>query len=321
MEININSYDHIIIAFSGGKDSMACLLNIAEMGVDKSKLELWHHDIDGEKDRLMDWPVTRAYCKAVADAFGVPIYFSWKEGGFLREMLRENQRTAANTFETPDGTVTIGGDKGKESTRRKFPQVSADLSVRWCSAYLKIDVCSMAIRNQDRFKGKRVLVVSGERAEESAARSKYATFEPDRADLRNGKKYQRHVDRLRPVHGWSESDVWEIIERWKVNPHPAYKLGWGRVSCMFCIFGNANQWASAQEVDLVGFERIANFEDLFGCTIDRKIGIREKASGGSAYPMKGADKMNAMMTTYDEEIFVKNWILPAGAFADSCGPT
>ena len=41
--IDINSYDHYIIAFSGGKDSLACLLHLLELGVDRSKVELWHH--------------------------------------------------------------------------------------------------------------------------------------------------------------------------------------------------------------------------------------------------------------------------------------
>src|SRR3546814_13356546 len=73
-----------------------------------------------------------------------------------------------------------------EGTRGKFPQLSPDLSVRWCSAYLKIDVMAASIRNQDRFLGKRTLVVTGERAQESVASSKYQTFERHRTDTRDG---------------------------------------------------------------------------------------------------------------------------------------
>lgn len=41
---------------------------------------------------------------------------------------------------------------------------------------------------------------------------------------RNGKKVQRHIDAWRPVHEWSEQQVWDIIRRWKVplaySDHP-----------------------------------------------------------------------------------------------------
>ncbi len=322
MKPNMGDYDHIIIAFSGGKDSLACLLSIIESGADKSRIELWHHEIDGRESRLMDWPVTPAYCKAIAAAFGIPLYFSWKEGGFEREMTRENALTAQTSFETPGGeTGTTGGTRGKRNTRMMFPQVSADLNVRWCSAYLKIDVCASAIRNQERFAGKRTLVVSGERGEESAARGRYKTFEPDRADNRDG-RLARHVDRYRPVHAWKEQDVWDIIERWKVNPHPAYHLGWGRVSCLWCIFGSVNQCASAREIDPVGFGRISDYEARFGKTIHRTMTIGERADAGTPYESMTADMAAiAMSVEYSEPIFVNNWTLPPGAFGESCGPT
>lgn len=55
-------YDRYVVAFSGGKDSLACLLHLLECGVDRSKIELHHHLVDGrEGSTLFDWPVTESY--------------------------------------------------------------------------------------------------------------------------------------------------------------------------------------------------------------------------------------------------------------------
>ena len=35
----LNEYDKIIIAFSGGKDSTACLLDLLESGISKNKID------------------------------------------------------------------------------------------------------------------------------------------------------------------------------------------------------------------------------------------------------------------------------------------
>jgi len=321
-EPDLDSYDVFIVAFSGGKDSLACLLHLLELGVPRSKIELMHHDVDGrEGSRLMDWPCTRAYCRAVAQAFGVPVYFSWKVGGFEREMLRDGTPTAPTRFETPDGVREIGG-RGDPDVRLQFPQVSPDLSVRWCSAYLKIDVCAAAIRNQPRFRGKRVLVVTGERAEESASRARYKPFERHRADLRKGRR-PRHVDAWRPVHAWSERTVWAIIERWLVRAHPAYSIGWGRVSCAACIFGSPGQWASLRRVNPAQFAAVAAYEARFGKTIQRKLTVVQLADKGAPYPMDEADVRAALSEDFELSVFLTGatWRLPRGAFGDSCGPT
>lgn len=311
----LTSYDHVVVAFSGGKDSLACVLHLIEAGVPREKIELWHHDIDGrEGSWLMDWPVTRDYCRKVAAALGLPIFFSWKEGGFEREMLRHGDPTAPTWFETPDGLLSSGG-LGKPGTRMKFPQVSADLSVRWCSAYLKIDVGSAALRNQDRFKGKRTLFVTGERAEESASRARYRVFEPHRTHGAS-----RHVDQWRPVHAWDESMVWEIIERWRINPHPAYRLGWGRLSCAACIFGSPSQWASLRIASPEQFAVIANYERRFGVTIHRNETVEQLADRGRPYLMDPALIALALDDDLIDPVFIDSWRLPAGAFGENAGP-
>lgn len=318
-EFDLHSYDTYILTFSGGKDSTALFLDLLEKGVPKEKIELWHHDIDGEDETLFDWECTKDYCRKFAEAFGVKIYFSYKQGGFLREMLRKDSATAPIYFESPDGLFSVGG-KGPANTRLKFPQIVADLKTRWCSSYLKIDVGSAAIRNQKRFLNSRTLVLSGERGEESASRAKYNTFEIDRADSR--KKLKRHVDRARTILNWTEEQVWEIIARWKIQVHPAYYLGWGRVSCKWCIFGSNRQFASANKISPVQGRKLIQLEEMFGYTLKRDKTLSELIASGTPYDTLEERLVSiALSHHYNEPIFIDDWKLPAGAFGESCGPT
>ena len=240
-------------------------------------------------------------------------------------MLRHNAATAQTYFETPGGGYSIGGGKSpNRTTRRLFPQVSPDLSVRYCSSSLKIDVASIAINNQDRFQNSRTLVISGERAQESSARAKYKVFEVDRTDARNG-KLKRHVDRYRAVHSYSEAEIWNIIARWRVNTHPGYRLGWGRLSCVCCIFGSPSQWKSAETILPDQVQQIAAYEKEFGKTIDRKMDVLTKASLGKAYaPCSNAALVaEARDENWNGRIILEDgeWQLPTGAFGESNGPT
>lgn len=325
---DINAYDHIIVAMSGGKDSTACFLRLLQIGTDMSKVELWHHDIDGrEGSELMDWPITEDYCRAFAKAFNVPIYYSWREGGFEQEMLRNKSYTGDVFFEVPTDTREIKLVRKESSkqerfknTREKFPQVTADLTVRWCSSYLKIDVSKIAINNQQRFSGKKTLFITGERGEESEARSKYEQFEPHQCDRREG-ALKRHVDHWRPVLTWFGTDVWKIIEKYKVIPHPAYYLGWGRVSCAACIFGSRNAFASLDKINPVQIRRVSDYEKQFGLTIKRSESVLDMIAVGETYPGCNNKEMvtKVLSDKYTGEIFTDNWVLPDGAYGENCG--
>lgn len=321
---DLDSYDRVVAYFSGGKDSLALVLYLLELGVPASKIELHHHNVDGDPSDghgLMDWPVTLAYCKAVSDHLGATFQTSWREGGIEREMTRQDTRTAPVVFYKDGQRIEVGGTNGPLGTRRKFPQQSASLATRWCSAAAKVDVGASYIRNDPKFRHQRTLVVSGERAEESSARARYARFEQDRTDARSG-TLGRHVDHWRAVHGWSEEQVWAIIQRHSLQVHPAYELGYGRVSCQWCIFSSKNQWATNRKIAPQGFVRIATYEQNFGVTIHRKHDVTTLAEMGTPYPAAdGIWVQHAMSSTWDAPIVVENWKLPAGAFGESCGPT
>jgi 3'-phosphoadenosine 5'-phosphosulfate sulfotransferase (PAPS reductase)/FAD synthetase len=191
---------------------------------------------------------------------------------------------------------------------------------------VKIDVGRSAIATDPAFIGKKVLVITGERAEESPGRAKYLQEELHRCDAQGPRK-RRLVHAWRPVHKWSEKDVWRILETWNVRAHPAYEIGFSRASCMTCIFGNADQWATIRYIDPQRFERIAQYEEQFNTTINRKLSVRVQADKGRPYEaaVKSPELVAlALSETYNSwELIVPagTWKLPAGAYGESGGPT
>ena len=320
---DLDWYDFILVSFSGGKDSIALALSLRKKGVPANRIYLMHQHVDGEPGvdaPFMDWPCTESYCRAFSSALGMPLMFQWRHGGFHREMLKRNAMIAPVSFEYLGGGVgTAGGKRGKISTRCLFPQVTADLSKRWCSPSLKIDVAALAINNEPRFKGKRLLFLSGERRQESAARSRYAELEQHRTHTQS-----RHVDHWRMVIDWSEVQVWDIMREFGVMPHPAYRLGFGRVSCMACIFGQADQWASVRLIAPDVFNRIAQYERDFGKTIHQGRSVVLLADSGKPYPACYNQELVelAMSRNYPATLALTDkWTLPSGAFKHCDGPS
>lgn len=328
----LSDYDHILVGFSAGKDSVVCVLTLWEqleaIGIDPaSKIELWHHCVDGDRSvdpNLFDWPCTESYCDIFAESLGLPLYRSWREGGFLREMQREGNATAPVHFETPEGVLVTGG-LGPPGTRKMFPQQSADLSVRWCSAYLKIMVASSAINNDPRFdRNKKILVVTGERRQESAARSRYATVETHRS---NAPSKGRIVHQWRPILGWTHGEVYGIMQRWGIVPHPCYWLGFGRASCEVCIFSQAEEWATLHAIHPDRVAEIARLEAWTGKTIHRQRSVPAQVAKGESFaPATVLGRWWAMQATHTDltvplRVDPARWVLPPGAFRQGSGPT
>ena len=116
-----------------------------------------------------------------------------------------------------------------------------------------------------------------------------------------------------------------MIRRHGIVPAPAYRLGRSRLSCIACIFGGTNQWASMRYLAPDWFERIARYEDRFGRTIQRSCGIRQLADRGRPYAalIEQPDlARRALAHAWDESVVVPPdaWHLPAGAFGEGTGP-
>lgn len=102
-------------------------------------------------------------------------------------------------------------------------------------------------------------------------------------------------------------------------------MGFGRCSCKFCVFGNADQFASAACVSRQKADRLIAFEKEFGCTLKRDTDLKTLISKGKPYESIN-DELRRLATSfeYDRDILVpkeSTWRLPAGAFRKCGGPS
>lgn len=246
---------------------------------------------------------------------GMKLDFQWRQYGFFGELHRENNRTNGVSYTCNGQTFHLPTTGGKETTRLKWPAKTASLNTRWCSAYLKIDVAARALSNHPDLKDKRILFITGERRQESAARSKYKESELHRCNTKS-----RLVHHWRPVIDWDERNVWDIMERNRITPHPAYYLGFPRLSCRSCIFYSKDHWATLEKISPEVTRMIADKEHEFGFTLDNKFTLNELIKQGkSLLRTENLPFIQQATEPFHQEILAKDWKLPAGAFGSGGG--
>lgn len=316
------TYDKIIISSSGGKDSTACILYLLDLEIPRDRIIIWHQSIDGYPGEIpfADWPVTEPYVKAFGKAMGIQTEFQWRKNGFLGELMRENRRTNDVQFEYGGNVITLPTRNGKLSTRRKFPAKAVDLRTRWCTAYLKIDVMRRVLNNHPDYQVGKYLVITGERREESANRARYLNVEKHPCS-----KIAREVTWWRTVIEWSEQEIWDILEKHRIFPHPAYWLGFSRTSCFGCIFSTADQWATMRDIAPERFNARVEMERELRHTIDNKLTLTQLADKGNSILPRGIETGEWVRLALEGDIepgdiFVDKWVLPAGAFTGGGGP-
>lgn len=201
--------------------------------------------------------------------------------------------------------------------RHKFPAKSGSHQGRWCSGSLKASVQDSVTSNLNKTSSNvKILIVSGERRGESAGRAKYNEMEIHRTNA--VKKAHRLVHQWRPVIDYTEKDVWEVLKRHRVNPHPCYRCGWPRCSCAMCIFSTPRLFAGIRELYPEEFERLRQDEKILGFTLDNKCDLDTYiGNAGSCVYHGDQSALHSLLTGefHAKDIYVTdNWTYPAGAF-------
>lgn len=157
----------------------------------------------------------------------IPARYAFADTGWeapqVYDYLGEMERILGITIER---VGFPGGMVAKVRKRANFPS----RMTKWCTGELKRDQIRKVherIRNDE---DTDTVSVLGIRAEESAARAGMAEFEYVDAH------WGGYV--WRPIMRWTVGDVLAIHHRHGLPVNPLYKLGFGRVGCMPCIFSN-----------------------------------------------------------------------------------
>lgn len=139
--------ERAIKLISGGKDSIATYFKLRELGVPKSKIEFWHHDIDGgNPERHMDWRCTQSYMKALADAEGIPLRLSWRKGGFFGELYRIGASKPIEWVDPETGEIMSAKETPQQAACRKRNMMKR----RWASRWTTNATLKRTLREQSR---------------------------------------------------------------------------------------------------------------------------------------------------------------------------
>ena len=205
--------------------------------------------------------------------------------------------------------------------RQQFPAKGGTHSGRWCSGNLKAAVQDSITANIEETKAnKKILIVSGERRGESVGRSKYNEIEIHRTNAEA--RLHRVVHQWRAVIDYSEKDVWELLKRHHINPHPCYRIGWNRCSCAMCIFSTPRLFAGIKELFPNEFAELRHDEEVLGFTLDNKMNLDDFV--GCAESCVCWDDKNAIHSILTgqfekDDVYVEEWQYPVGAFHGSDG--
>jgi len=200
----------LVLSVSGGKDSDAMCHHLLE----RRQAEGWMGDVAMVHADLgrAEWHNTTAYVHDLAQRKDIPLHIvRWTQGDLI-------DRIWQRYFADP--------------SRPCWPSSK----VRYCTSDLKRAPISRWIRSA--YPTGKVVCAMGLRAEESSARAQKPAASV-REDC-TAPTLNRLTLNWLPIHDWTETDVWDCIQRYGNVCHEAYKLGNHRLSCACCVLASVN---------------------------------------------------------------------------------
>ncbi|WP_368649698.1 phosphoadenosine phosphosulfate reductase domain-containing protein [Brucella intermedia] len=209
----------VAIGVSGGKDSQAAALatfrHLDDIGHSGPRV-LIHSDLGS-----VEWNDSIRVCEDLAAHLGSELIIVRRKAGGLMERW-ESRWLSSKTRYQALSTVTL------------VPCWSTP-GMRFCTSEQKTHPIVAELKR--RFKGQRIVNVTGVRREESRNRARMPIFDIDRTG---------QILNWRSIIDYSVDDVFKLIDASSLSPHPAYpKFGMSRVSCRFCIMSNLSDLTAA----------------------------------------------------------------------------
>lgn len=247
----------IIVSFSGGKDSQACLIEaVKKYGVDKVEAVFcdtgWEH------------PDTYKHIEYVVNSIGVKLTILKSDYDFVS--LAEK--------------------------KKRFPSTRA----RFCTEELKIKPMINWILTQEDSLIIIQGIRSGESPARAEMESECMYFKNYFQTLPNGRYYNyRKKDVLewckkhdasisRPIKDWSGQDVIDCILKAGQVPNPLYYRGFSRVGCFPCIMCRHSEIRQIIQVDKPMLDRLKDAETKVGRTFFPPKYIPNHACINGMYP-------------------------------------